>query len=62
MSAYTIYGKEMRKLILQRSPNTKVTDVIREIAYNWRRISFNEREKYLQLAKKGKAVFCDNLD
>lgn len=31
-----------------------MADVVKEIAYTWRRISFNKREKYIELAKQGK--------
>ena len=34
-SAYIIFGKEKRLQILQRSPDTKVTAVVQEIARCW---------------------------
>jgi len=56
-SAYIIFGKEKRAEILLRSPQAKVTQVVKEIAACWGRMNKEDRHKYNVLAKRGKFKF-----
>lgn len=55
-SAYIIYGKEKRAEILRRDPQTKVTEVVKEMARCWGEMSKEDKQKYKDAAKKGKQL------
>ena len=42
-SAYIIFGKEKRKVILKDNPNARVTEVVKEIARCWSLLNKEER-------------------
>lgn len=52
-SAYIIYGKEKRAEILKRNPLTKVTAVVKEMAWCWGELSKEDKQKYKDAAKRG---------
>jgi len=42
-SAYIIFGKEKRREILKRNPLAKVTEVVKEIAHAWGKMTKEDR-------------------
>lgn len=53
-SAYIIFGKEKRKVILKKNPTARVTEVVKEIARCWSLLTKEQRIPYKELAKKDK--------
>ena len=51
LSAYNIFMKEKRKLVLEENPSMKSKDVMRKVAEMWREISDEEKMKYTEMAE-----------
>ena len=61
MSAYVLFGNEVRGRIASDYPNKgqglKVTEVVRIIANEWEKLSKQEKSHYKELAKKDRLRF-----
>lgn len=53
-SAYIIFGKEKRKVILSETPTARVTEVVKEIARCWSLLGKEQRAQYKEAAKRDK--------
>ncbi|MFM7854355.1 MAG: hypothetical protein ACKO96_21150, partial [Flammeovirgaceae bacterium] len=53
-SAYNIFGKEKRAEIMLRNPNTKVCEVVKEMAATWAGMSNNQKSSFVDRANHGK--------
>jgi high mobility group protein B2 len=54
MSAYVLFGNELRKKILAENSKVPVTEVVKIIAYEWKLLSKKQKQKYRDLAKQDK--------
>jgi hypothetical protein len=45
---------------LKRNPMAKVTEVVKEIAQSWKLLTKEDKQKYKEAAKRGKAGFHSN--
>ncbi|CAG8527657.1 15104_t:CDS:10, partial [Gigaspora rosea] len=57
MNAFLIFNKEMRPKVLEMNPNMSVAEISKTIGENWRNMSEEERERYLQKARDLKSEF-----
>ncbi|CAG8671889.1 11625_t:CDS:2, partial [Acaulospora colombiana] len=57
MNAFLIFNKEMRPKVLEMNPNMTVAEISKTIGENWRGMSEEERERYLQRARDLKNEF-----
>ncbi|CAG8468897.1 6479_t:CDS:10 [Dentiscutata heterogama] len=57
MNAFLIFNKEMRPKVLELNPNMSVAEISKTIGENWRNMSEEERERYLQKARDLKSEF-----
>ncbi len=45
---------------MKRNPMAKVTEVVKEIAQSWKLLTKEDKQKYKEAAKRGKAGFHSN--
>ncbi|CAG8745046.1 12880_t:CDS:2 [Cetraspora pellucida] len=60
MNAFLIFNKEMRPKVLEMNPNMSVAEISKTIGENWRNMSEDERERYLQKARDLKSEFHES--
>ena len=51
LSAYNIFMKEKRKVVLEQNPSMKSKDVMKKVAEMWREVSEEEKKKYTERAE-----------
>eukprot|EP00357_Protocruzia_adherens_P022439 CAMPEP_0114994314 /NCGR_PEP_ID=MMETSP0216-20121206/13053_1 /TAXON_ID=223996 /ORGANISM="Protocruzia adherens, Strain Boccale" /LENGTH=377 /DNA_ID=CAMNT_0002358127 /DNA_START=103 /DNA_END=1236 /DNA_ORIENTATION=- len=54
LSAYMIFGKEIRQEVIETMPEAPVTEVMKEIGKRWGLLPDEEKEKYNELAAEDK--------
>jgi hypothetical protein len=63
MSAYVLFGNERREQIVrQHGPGLKVTEVVKLIAAEWRKMNKQEKSRFKDLAKEDKLRFQTELN
>lgn len=55
LTAYNFYMKEKRKEILDKNPDMKAKEVMKEVGRLWKEASEEEKEKYNKLAEEDRA-------
>ncbi|CAG8435485.1 5748_t:CDS:10 [Diversispora eburnea] len=57
MNAFLIFNKEMRPKVLEMNPNMTVAEISKTIGENWRGMTEEQRDQYLQKARELKNEF-----
>ncbi|PKY22848.1 HMG-box [Rhizophagus irregularis] len=60
MNAFLIFNKEMRPRVLETNPNMTVAEISKTIGENWRGMSEEQREVYLEKARNLKSEFHES--
>jgi ribosomal protein L20A (L18A) len=56
-SAYLLYTMEMRPKVKAENPDLKMTDVVKEMANQWKALRPEEKKKYEDMAAQDKARY-----